>query len=358
MAARKNSRTSKTDHVLSLLAGGSQAPKAEAAQADAPVQKSQETPKPQEGQTAKAEAAPAQERRVVPPILEVARMDEELSETIREALSENLAQELAQAEDSAPADSPAPDVSAQPEAKAEPAPEPEPQPEVKAEAAPEPPQGETISAPEATEEPSAPEPEASSEPEKAPEPENVSEPEASSETGETPTLEEVAAPEETPEPEKSSETKEAPQPEEAPEPEEAPQPQDTSEETPAPQTVPEQAAPENPPADKALAPRPTPGYDGPGTVLEDGSVYLNVMELLVDEPLEKYVKLFGLCTCQRCLADVRALALSRLSPKYVVLPASAVKPMLSLYQAKWEATVIAQVIQACKTVMETPRHNL
>lgn len=314
MAARKNSRTSKTDHVLSLLAGGSQAPKAEAAQADAPVQKSQETPKPQEGQTAKAEAAPAQERRVVPPILEVARMDEELSETIREALSENLAQELAQAEDSAPADSPAPDVSAQPEAKAEPAPEPE----------------------------------ASFEPEKAPEPENVSEPEASSETGETPTPEEVAAPEETPEPEKSSETKEAPQPEEALEPEEAPQPQ----------TEPEQAAPENSPVDKAAPAQPAPGYDGPGTVLEDGSVYLNVMELLVDEPLEKYVKLFGLCTCQRCLADVRALALSRLSPKYVVLPASAVKPMLSLYQAKWEATVIAQVIQACKTVMESPRHNL
>lgn len=355
MAARKNSRTSKTDHVLSLLAGGSQAPKAEAAQADAPVQKSQETPKPQEGQTAKAEAAPAQERRVVPPILEVARMDEELSETIREALSENLAQELAQAEGSAPADSPAPDVSAQPEVKAEAAPAPAPQPEPAPKAEPE--REEPMPQAEVQAEP-APEPEASFEPEKAPEPENVSEPEASSEMGETPTPEEVAAPEEAPEPEKSSETKEAPQPEKAPEPEEAPQPQATPEETPAPQTVPEQAAPENPPADKAPAPRPAPGYDGPGTVLEDGSVYLNVMELLVDEPLEKYVKLFGLCTCQRCLADVRALALSRLSPKYVVLPASAVKPMLSLYQAKWEATVIAQVIQACKTVMETPRHNL
>lgn len=331
MAARKNSRTSKTDHVLSLLAGGTPATPAPA-QADAPAQKSQEAQKPQEGQAAKAEAAPAQERRVVPPILEVARMDEELSETIREALSENLAQELAQAEDSAPTD-PALDVPARPEVKADPAPEPEPQPEPKAEPAPEPipeppvpTQGETASA--AMAEPSAPELEASSESEK------TSEPEASSETGETPTPEEVA------------------------EPEEAPQPQVISEERPAPQTAPEQAALENPPVEKAAPAQPAPGYDGPGTVLEDGSVYLNVMELLVEEPLEKYVKLFGLCTCQRCLADVRALALSRLSPKYVVLPASAVKPMLSLYQAKWEATIIAQVIQACKTVMESPRHNL
>lgn len=326
MATRKNSRTSKTDHVLSLLAGGTQAAPA---QADAPAQKSQA---PREPQTAKAEAASAQERRMVPPILEVARMDEELSETIREALSENLAQELAQAEDSAPTD-PALDVPAQPEVKADPAPEPEPQPEPKAEPAPEPipeppvpTQGET--APAAMAEPSAPELEASSESEK------TSEPEASSETGETPTPEEVA------------------------EPEEAPQPQVISEETPAPQTAPEQAALENPPVEKAAPAQPAPGYDGPGTVLEDGAVYLNVMELLVEEPLEKYVKLFGLCTCQRCLADVRALALSRLSPKYVVLPASAVKPMLSLYQAKWEATIIAQVIQACKTVMESPRHNL
>ena len=40
MAARKNSRTSKTDHVLSLLAGGSQAPKAETA----PATNSSESP--------------------------------------------------------------------------------------------------------------------------------------------------------------------------------------------------------------------------------------------------------------------------------------------------------------------------
>jgi len=82
------------------------------------------------------------------------------------------------------------------------------------------------------------------------------------------------------------------------------------------------------------------------------------MEYLVEERLEKYVKLFGLCSCQRCLADVRALALSRLPAKYVVLPSSSVTPMLSLYQAKFDSMVIAEVIQACKSVMENPRHLL
>ena len=81
------------------------------------------------------------------------------------------------------------------------------------------------------------------------------------------------------------------------------------------------------------------------------------MEILVDERLERYVKMFGLCDCPRCLADARALALTKLPPKYVVLADMAATPMLSLYRAKFESQVIAQVIQACKTVMESPRHT-
>ena len=47
--------------------------------------------------------------------------------------------------------------------------------------------------------------------------------------------------------------------------------------------------------------------------------------------------MFGLCDCARCLADVRALALTRLPPKYVVLAESVATPMLSLYRAKFES---------------------
>ena len=82
------------------------------------------------------------------------------------------------------------------------------------------------------------------------------------------------------------------------------------------------------------------------------------MEMLVDERLERYVRMFGLCTCPRCMADVRALALTQLPAKYVVLSAQTATPMLSFYQAKYESVVIAQVIHACKTVMEAPRHTV
>ena len=128
-------------------------------------------------------------------------------------------------------------------------------------------------------------------------------------------------------------------------PNEEPEPEPEPEPSPAPEPEPEPISePEAP-----FAPRQTR--------LPDGAVCMNVMEILVDERLERYVKMFGLCDCPRCLADARALALTKLPPKYVVLADMAATPMLSLYRAKFESQVIAQVIQACKTVMESPRHT-
>lgn len=257
MAGKRSGRTSKTDHVLSLLAGAgvdregtSSAPVDKEEVSPTPVGRESPAAQPKAETTAAPVQLTAPERHLAPPILEVARLhNEALSETIREALTQTLEQELDQAEQ-----------------------EDAPVPPAKGEGA--------------AEEHSLPE--------------------------EEPVMQQPLTSEEAP-----AEEKDAP-----------------------PEKVP---APEAP---------------GPGKVLPDGSVFLNVMEYLVEERLEKYVKLFGLCRCQRCLADVRALALSRLPAKYVVLPSSSVTPMLSLYQAKFDSMVIAEVIQACKSVMENPRHLL
>ena len=91
--------------------------------------------------------------------------------------------------------------------------------------------------------------------------------------------------------------------------------------------------------------------------LPDGAEWVNVMLGLVEEKAERYVKMFGLCPCPRCVADVKALALTRLPAKYVVLPAEHKKPMLSLYQARYDGDVTTQVIYACKAVMDAPRHG-
>ncbi|MBM6724659.1 late competence development ComFB family protein [Pseudoflavonifractor phocaeensis] len=291
MAGKKNGRSSKTDHVLSLLAGGgAHEPQAAAKPETSPATSQQEgspseaSKPPKETQSepvqTPATGIPSGQRRVAPPILEVARVNNEaLSETIREALTESLNQELAQAEP-------------EPEPELLPEPEVEPKPEVEAEPAPE----------------LLPEPEAGPEPEEEPE----------------------QMPEAAPEP--RSEPEALPEPEREAEPEAAP--------TPEPATA------------QPLQP------EGPGIPLPDGAVYLNVMEELVEEPLRKYIKLFGLCDCPRCVADVRALALSRLPAKYVVLSRASLSPLLSFYQAKFDSALVTQVIYACKTVMESPRHTL
>ena len=57
------------------------------------------------------------------------------------------------------------------------------------------------------------------------------------------------------------------------------------------------------------------------------------------------------------ISSRQALALTRLPAKYVVLPAEHKKPMLSLYQARYDGDVTTQVIYACKAVMDAPRHG-
>lgn len=134
----------------------------------------------------------------------------------------------------------------------------------------------------------------------------------------------------------------APQPEPEPQPRLEPEPQPE----PAPaapageQPVP--AAPEEP-AHQFLEP------ENPG--------YINVMQVLVEEKAPKYVEMFGLCTCKRCMEDVKAYTLNHLPPKYVVLEPNDRVPRLTVYEGKFSSDITAQLLQACKAVHETPHHG-
>lgn len=90
---------------------------------------------------------------------------------------------------------------------------------------------------------------------------------------------------------------------------------------------------------------------------EDDFCHVNVMQALIDERCMRYIRMFGLCDCSRCIADVKALALTSLPPKYVVMRKGEVIPMLTVYEGRFSAAVIAQLISACKVVMDYPRHE-
>ena len=85
--------------------------------------------------------------------------------------------------------------------------------------------------------------------------------------------------------------------------------------------------------------------------------YTNIMQVLVEEKAPRYIKKFGLCPCKQCEADVKALTLTNLVPKYVVLSKMDRIPMLTVYEGRYTTTILAQLTRACKTVMDHPHHD-
>lgn len=89
----------------------------------------------------------------------------------------------------------------------------------------------------------------------------------------------------------------------------------------------------------------------------DEVTYVNVMQILVEEKAEKYMQLFGLCCCPRCVIDVKALALNNLPPKYVVMRKGDMVPRITVYEGRYNAVITAQLMQACTAVQKAPHHS-
>ena len=165
-----------------------------------------------------------------------------------------------------------------------------------------------------------------------------------------PVAETPAAPvvEEAPQPEPVAETPTAPVVEEAPQPEpvvETPT-APVVEEVPQPDPVAE--TPAEPVVEDPAAEKPD----------EEEVICANIMEILVERKAETYMELFGLCCCDRCKMDVQALALTELPAKYVVMGKNELPLRLSLYEGRMNTAITAQILRACKVVLEEPRHKL
>ena len=257
MAAKKGGKSTKTAHVLNLLTAPGGAERESVPLPDDP--ESGDAPAEAAETAEGTESAAAPGRPLTPPVLEVARAnDEQISEQIRDALESELAAAL----EAELGGASAPRTTAPPPAEPEPIPALTPEPE----------------------------PEAASAPELAPAPQPVPEPQ--------------------------------PEPATAPQPEPAPQP--------------------------AKEPARPPKQDW---------VVLNVMEKLVELKAPRYISMFGLCGCERCAADVRALTLTNLQPHYITVPRSEAHAMITIFESRFNSTIFAQLTRACKIVMDNPRHD-
>lgn len=107
-------------------------------------------------------------------------------------------------------------------------------------------------------------------------------------------------------------------------------------------------------------PNATPSVSPSGDICtplgEQDVVYTNVLQELVENSAPYYVKNMLSCTCQRCIADMKALALTNLPSKYVVLEKSKQVAYMSFYAAKYEKMLSVQMMRACVIVNEHPHH--
>lgn len=84
--------------------------------------------------------------------------------------------------------------------------------------------------------------------------------------------------------------------------------------------------------------------------------YTNVLQSLVEDISPYYICNMLQCNCQRCIADMKALALTNLPSKYVVLEKDHKAAYMSVYAARYEKLLSVQMMRACIIVNEHPHH--
>ncbi len=302
----KNSKTTKTAHVLNLITTPAQRQAAAQKQAEAEAEISSAA-----ADAAGAAAPVIPSRPLTPPIVEVAHtQDEKIASQIRSALNSELEQ-LANENNAALAP---PETLAAELAKEVAALEAELAPAAQA----------------------APEPEPAPAAQAAPEPEPAPAAQAA------------------PEPEPAPAAQAAPEPEPAPAAQAAPEP----EPAPAPEPTPEPAHPA-PPLPSLTREQYRPDFRGPAPTPQSGSdlLYVNIMQTIVESMAPRYIKRFGVCKCSRCAADVKALTLTNLAPKYAVFHRRDRIPMLTVYENRYGSLIAAQLTKACSIVKINPHHR-
>lgn len=83
----------------------------------------------------------------------------------------------------------------------------------------------------------------------------------------------------------------------------------------------------------------------------------NYMEIAVDHVLPNLLKAFeGICTCERCKLDMKAIALNKLKPHYVATRKGELYTKVDEMDGQFEADVMKALIDAIQIVSKNPRH--
>lgn len=85
----------------------------------------------------------------------------------------------------------------------------------------------------------------------------------------------------------------------------------------------------------------------------------NITEIVVREELKDYLRKANLpCACERCQADILALALNRLPPRYAVSLRGEILTEWESRSLPSKTRIISQLVRAAEQVRLTPSHPL
>ncbi len=83
----------------------------------------------------------------------------------------------------------------------------------------------------------------------------------------------------------------------------------------------------------------------------------NIMEILIEEQLDLCIEETGVCSCEQCRADIKALALNHIPPRYSANPEGSAYVRADFLKKQAQADILAAITEAIEVVKANPRHK-
>jgi len=85
----------------------------------------------------------------------------------------------------------------------------------------------------------------------------------------------------------------------------------------------------------------------------------NYKEYAVDHVLPNLLRAFpDICKCEKCLMDIKAIALNNLEPQYVVTGKGELYAQVKEMSLQYEANIMKAVLDGISVVSEHPMHEI
>ncbi len=83
----------------------------------------------------------------------------------------------------------------------------------------------------------------------------------------------------------------------------------------------------------------------------------NYMEEIVFNQMKEVLSDINVCSCEKCVMDIAAIALNALPPKYIVTEKGELFSKIDSLKQQFEVDVISAITRAAVLVKRSPRHD-